>query len=178
MTINYKGLSYKLHEFLGEADLKEKLRNHYKKFFFRSKPLDFFSRSLSFSELQIEEYFEHLCSNCLIISAHQENRIVGFIAFDFKLKSLTIPQKYIKFINKLNQSNCCEFVFASSESNSLMELRFLVFQILQYIKQKYNKKFILGNFNRKHKKHKFKKVAERIFKFNILEEDFTFHEIP
>lgn len=171
-------MCYKLHEFINESEAKEKLKKHYTKFFLRSKPLNFLCRSLSFYQNQIDEYFEYLCSNCLIVSAHQENRIVGFIAFDFKLKTLTAPPKYLKFMNTFKQDECCEFVFASSESNSLMELRFLVCQIFNYIKQKYNKKFIFGNFNREYKKEKFKKVAERVFGFTNLEDDFTFHEIP
>ncbi len=169
---------YKLHEFIGESEVKERLREHYKKFFFKSKPLNFFAKSMSYFNNKVDEYFEDLCSSCSIVIIFNRDRIVGFIAFDFKMKSLTIPAKYLKFVNKFPQKECCEFVFASSDSNSLLELRFLVEQIFKYIKQKYNIKIIFGNFNREHKKNKFKKVAERVFGFTNLEEDFTFHEIP
>ena len=178
MTINYKGLSYKLHEFVGDPIVKEQLRKNYEKFFFRSKPLDFFCKSLSFYQKEVQEYFEHLCANTLIFAIYKESEILFFIAFDFELKSLTVPQEYLKFVNSFNQNECCEFVFAASDSNSLMEMKFFVAQVFQYIKEKYNKKIVFGNINRKHKKEKYKKTIKRMFNFTILEDNFTFHEIP
>lgn len=133
---------------------------------------------MSFLNSEINEYFEDICLNNKIINYFRENKLILSIAFDFEMKSLTIPNKYLKFVNSFQQKECCEFFFAASDSNSLTEIQFCVAKIFEYIKNTYNKKYIFGNITRQHKKEKYKKTIERIFKFTILDDNFTFHEIP
>jgi len=180
MTINYKGLSYKLHEFINTFDNEEKeqLRSFYKKFFFRSKPVPLNCNSISLLNHEIDQYFEDTCLNSKIINFFRENKLILSIAFDFEMKSLTIPDKYLKFMNRFEQKECCEFFFAASDFNNLTEMQFCVAKTFEYIKKNYNKKYIFGNIIRQHKKEKFKKTIQRIFKFTILDDNFTFHEIP
>lgn len=171
-------MSYKLHEFLHDPSCKENLRIFYKNFFVRSKPLTFDKRTISDYYNKIDEHFDFLCENFVIITAFQNERPVISIVFDFTMKYLKTSDSQLKFVNQFNQPECCELIFAASDNKSLLEVQFCSQQIFQYIKNKYNKKYIFGNVNRQHKKEKYKKTIKRIFDFTILEDDFTFHEIP
>jgi hypothetical protein len=111
-----------------------------------------------------------------IIFATEQNKIIGFIAFDFNLKSLTIPETLQQMIQSKPQSQYCEFVFAASESK-LSTLKSIVADIFQLLKEKYNVLYVVGNVNREHKKDKYIKTIQRIFGFKVFH-DFALHEIP
>ena len=174
MTKNNNSSNYKLHEFLGSEEERQKLHNLYYDFFARSKPLDFQSRTLSDQKNKLENYFRHLTERSKIIIASQEDELIGFICFDPDSKTLEIPHGEWETINR---KEMCEFVFAASKKFNRTVLPKIVGDIFQLIKSKYNVKYIVGNVRRKHKKRQYIITCQKIFNFKIVE-DFVYHEIP
>jgi len=144
----------------------------------RSVPLPIEAKTLSGKREDLVSYFDELIEKDLIIYAKNENtgQILGFIAFDLQLKSLSIPQSLKKIIQQKPQSQYCEFVFAASEY-SLPILKNAVDDIFNLLKSKYRVQYIVGNINREHKKEKFIKTIQRIFGFKVFQ-DFAIYEIP
>lgn len=174
MTKNNNGLNYKLHEFLGTEEERQKLWLVYVEFFNRSKPLSFKFKTLSQRQDKYNEYFKYLTDHTKIIYASQDEKIIGFISFDLDSKTLNIPNHALDLINpKLT----CEFVFAASKDFDWNLFRQAAFGIFQLIKLRYNVKYIAGNIRRHHKKRQFIATAQRLFNFKFAE-DFAYYEIP
>lgn len=111
-----------------------------------------------------------------IYFASENDKIIGFVAFDFNLKTLTIPPTLQKTIQSKPQSQYCEFVFAATESR-LSILKNAIADIFQLLKENYGVLYIVGNINREHKKDKFIKTSQRIFGFKVFQ-DFAYYEVP
>lgn len=176
MAINNNGLNYKLHEFLGDSSEHRQMFDLYYRFRLRSQPLPTKAKTFSGQFSEWENYFTALIQTNKIFCVSQGDKIIGFIAFDFNLKSLSIPEALQKIIQTRPQSQYCEFVFAASES-SLSLLKNAVADIFQLLKEKYGVLYIVGNVNREHKKAKYIKTIQRIFGFKVFQ-DFALHEIP
>ena len=176
MAINNKGCNYKLHEFLGDASEHRQLFELYFRFRKRSQPLPTKAKTFTGQFSEWENYFTRMIQTNKIIFATEQNKIIGFIAFDFNLKSLTIPETLQQMIQSKPQSQYCEFVFAASESK-LSTLKSVVADIFHLLKEKYNVLYVVGNVNREHKKDKYIKTIQRIFGFKVFH-DFALHEIP
>lgn len=174
MTKNNNSSNYKLHEFLGSEDERQKLLLVYLEFFNRSKPLDFKSKTLSEQNSKYLKHFQYLIDETKIFFGCQNDKFLGFISFDIDLKTLEIPSS-IAHIIKPEQT--CEFVFAASRNFDWKLFREAVFDVFQLIKTKYNVKYIAGNVRRKHKKRQFIAIAQKLFKFKTIE-DFAYYEIP
>lgn len=176
MTINNNGCNYKLHEFLGDFSEEKKLLQLYLNFCEKSKPLPVRAKTVSGKREEWVRYFNNLIETNKIIYAESDGRIIVFIAFDLKLKSLNIPESLREMIQQKPQSQYCEFVFAASNS-SLSLLKKVVADIFQLLKEKHGVLYIVGNINREHKKSKYIKTIQRIFGFKVFQ-DFALHEIP
>lgn len=174
MTKNNNSSNYKLHEFLGSEDERQKLLLVYLEFFYRSKPLDFKYKTLSEQKLKHDNHFKYLVEKTKIFFASKDDKLIGFISFDIELKSLELPSVLEQIIDP---KQTCEFVFAASRDFDWSLFRQAVFDIFQLIKSKYNVKYIAGNVRRKHKKKQFIAIAQKLFKFQFLE-DFAYYEIP
>lgn len=174
MTINNKGVEYNLHEFLGEEEVKEELRLLYRVFFAKSKPLSFKTRTLSDLHKEIESYFNYLIENAKIIYARKESKMIFFIAFDLECKT----QTYSVQTAHLAKLNSCEFVFAASNHSNIFEMKRAAYDIFQFLKEKYQIKFIIGNVNRERKKDKYINTIIRIFNFQVFDGNVTLYEIP
>jgi hypothetical protein len=174
MTINNKGVEYNLHEFLGEKEVKEELYVLYKVFFSKSKPLSFKTKTLSNLHKEIDRHFDYLIENTEIIYARKENKIIGFVAFDLEKKT----QLYSIQTAHLAKLNSCEFVFAATDYSNLFLLKRAVNDIFQFLKEKHEIEFIIGNVNRERKKDQFIKTIVRIFNFQIFNNDLVLYEIP
>ena len=173
MTEDNNCLNYKLHEFLGDEQEREKLKILYYEFFNRSQPLDFHSRTLSARTIKYEQHFKYLTEQTKIFFATVGESLHGFICFDFDQKTLEIPQE-ASFINR---SQVCEFVFAASRNFDRCLTPKIAFDIFELIKSKYNVKYIAGNIRRKHKKERFIKACRMFFHFQFIG-DFAHYEIP
>lgn len=176
MAINNKECNYKLHEFLGDSSEERELFELHLRFVKRSQPLPTKAKTFSAQFSEWQSYFANMIQTNKIFFASENNKIIGFVAFDFNLKSLTIPPSLQKMIQSKPQSQYCEFVFAATESR-LSTLKDAIADIFQLLKQKYGVLYIVGNINRKHKKDKFIKTSQRIFGFKVFQ-DFALHEIP
>jgi hypothetical protein len=176
MTINNNECNYKLHEFSGDSLEHQQLFDLYLRFCARSQPLPSKGRTFSEQRKESEAYFSKLVETNKIIFATQNNKIIGFISFDFGLKTLHIPETLRTFIQSKPQSQYCEFVFAASDSNLLL-LKEAAHGIFQLLKQKYQVLYIVGNINREHKKNKYIKTIQRIFGFKVFQ-DFAYYEVP
>jgi hypothetical protein len=174
MTINNKGVEYNLHEFLGEKEVKEELFALYKVFFAKSKPLSFKTKTLSDLHRETDSYFDYLIANTKIFYARQESKIIAFIAFDSERKTQIYSIK-TAYLAKLN---ACEFVFAATNHCNLFVLKRVAYDIFQFLKEKHQIQFIIGNVNRERKKDKYIKTIVRIFDFQILDNDLALYEIP
>jgi hypothetical protein len=174
MTKNNNGSNYKLHEFLGSEDERQKLLLVYLEFFNRSRPLDFKYKTLSEQKTKYDEHFKYLIDQTKIFYVLQDNRFIGFISFDIGLKTLEIPKELEQIIKP---QHTCEFVFAASRYFNWNLFQQSAFGIFQLIKAKYNVKYIAGNVRRKHKKRQFIAIAQKLFKFKTIE-DFAYYEIP
>jgi hypothetical protein len=176
MTINNNECNYKLHEFLGDFSEEKKLLKLYLAFRERSKPLPTIAKTVSGQREEWVRYFNKLIETTNIIYAENNGEIIGFVAFDFKLNSLKIPDNLTQIIQEKSQSKFCEFVFAASNS-PLSLLKNATADIFQLLKSKYGILYIVGNINRQHKKDKYIKTIQRIFGFKVFQ-DFALHEIP
>ena len=176
MTINNNECNYKLHEFSGDSLEHQQLFDLYLRFCARSQPLPPKGRTFSEQRKESEAYFSKLVETNKIIFATQNSKIIGFISFDFGLKTLHIPETLKAFIQSKPQSQYCEFVFAASDSNLLL-LKEAAYGIFQLLKQKYQVLYIVGNINREHKKNKYIKTIQRIFGFKVFQ-DFAYYEVP
>ena len=176
MVINNNGLNYKLHEFLGDSSEHRQMFDLYYRFRLRSQPLPTKAKTFTGQFSEWEDYFTALIQTNKIFCASQDGKIVLFIAFDFELKTLSIPETLQNMIQSRPQSQYCEFVFAASES-SLTLLKNAVADIFQLLKQKYGVQYIVGNVNREHKKSKYINTIRRVFDFRVFQ-DFAYHEIP
>lgn len=176
MAINNKGCNYKLHEFLGDASEQRQLFELYFRFRTRSQPLPTKAKTFTGQFSEWENYFTSMIRSNKIYFATENEKIIAFIAFDFDLKSLTIPETLREMIQSKPQSQYCEFVFAASESK-LSTLKSVVADIFHLLKEKYNVLYVVGNVNREHKKDKYMKTIQRIFGFKVFH-DFALHEIP
>jgi hypothetical protein len=176
MTINNNECNYKLHEFSGDSLEHQQLLDLYLNFCSRSQPLPVKGRTFSERRRELEEYFSKLVETNKIIFAIQNDRIIGFISFDFGLKTLNIPETLKTLVQSKPQSQYCEFVFAASDSNLLL-LKKAAHDIFQLLKQKYRVLYIVGNINREHKKNKYIKTIQRIFGFKVFQ-DFAYYEVP
>jgi hypothetical protein len=174
MTINNKGVEYNLHEFLGEKEVKEELYALYKVFFAKSKPLSFKTKTLSDLRRETDIYFDYLIENTKIFYARKESKIIVFIAFDLDRKT----QVYSIQTAHLAKLNACEFVFASSSHNNIFEIKRATHDIFQFLKEKHQIQFIIGNVNRERKKDKYIKTIARIFNFQIFDNNVALYEIP
>ena len=174
MTINNKGVEYNLHEFLEEKEVKEELRSLYRVFFAKSKPLSFKTKTLSDLQRETERYFDFLMENTKIIYARQESKIIGFAAFDLERKT----QTYSIQTAHLEKLNACEFVFAATDHRNLFELKKATYDIFQFLKEKYQSQFIIGNVNRERKKDKYISTIMRIFNFQVFDGNVALYEIP
>ena len=174
MTINNKGSDYNLHEFLGEEEVKEELRSLYKVFFAKSKPLSFKTKTLSDLQRETERYFDFLIENTKIIYARKESKMIFFIAFDLERKT----QCYSIKTAHLAKLNACEFVFAASNHSNIFEMKRAAYDIFQFLKEKYQFQFIIGNVNRERKKDKYISTIMRIFNFQVFDGNVALYEIP
>lgn len=174
MTINNKGSKYNLHEFLGEEEVKEELRSLHQVFFIKSKPLSFKTKTFSDLQREIESYFNYLIENTKIFYARKESKIIIFIAFDLERKT----QCYSIKTAHLAKSNACELVFAASSHNNIFELKRASHDIFQFLKEKYQFQFIIGNVNRERKKDKYISTIMRIFNFQVFDGNVALYEIP
>ena len=52
------------------------------------------------------------------------------------------------------------------------------YDIFQFLKEKYQIKFIIGNVNRERKKDKYINTIIRIFNFQVFDGNVTLYEIP
>jgi hypothetical protein len=174
MTKNNNSSNYKLHEFLGSEEERQELLLVYLEFFNRSKPLDFKYKTLSEKKHKHDHHFKYLTEQTKIFSASKNGKLIGFISFDIELKTLELPNALEQIINR---KQTCEFVFAASRDFDWSLFRQAVFDIFQLIKVKYNVKYIAGNVRRKYKKKQFIAIAQKLFKFQFIE-DFAYHAIP
>jgi hypothetical protein len=174
MTINNKGVEYNLHEFLGEKEVKEELYALYKVFFAKSKPLSFKTKTLSDLHRETDSYFDYLIENAKIFYARQESKMIAFIAFDPAKKT----QVYSIQTAHLAKLNAYEFVFAATDHRNLFMLKRVAYDIFQFLKEKHQIQFIIGNVNRERKKDKYIKTIARIFNFQIFDNDLVLYEIP
>jgi hypothetical protein len=174
MTINNKGVEYNLHEFLGEEEIKEELRSLYRAFFVKSKPLTFKTKTLSDLHKNTENYFDHLIEDTQIIYARKESKIIFFISYDLNKKT----QCYSVQTAHLSKLNACEFVFAASNYDNIFLIKRIAYDIFQFLKEKYQIKFIIGNVNRERKKDKYIKTIVRIFNFQVFDNNVALYEIP
>jgi hypothetical protein len=174
MTINNKGVEYNLHEFLGEKEVKEELYALYKVFFAKSKPLSFKTKTLSDLHREIDRHFDYLIENTKIFYARKESKTIFFIAFDLERKT----QTYSIQTAHLAKLNACEFVFAASNHNNIFEMKRAAYDIFQFLREKHQIEFIIGNVNRERKKDKYIKTIVRIFNFQIFDNDLVLYEIP
>ena len=174
MTINNKSVDYNLHEFLGEEDVKEELKSLYHVFFKKSEPLSFKTKTLSDLNRKIESFFDFLIKETRIFYARKESKMIFFIAFDLEQKTQCFSIKTAH----LAKLNACEFVFAASNHDNIFEMKRAAYDIFQFLKEKHQIKFIIGNINRERKKDKFIKTIMRIFNFEMFDGDVTLYEIP
>ena len=174
MTINNKGSEYNLHEFLGEEEVKEELRSLYRIFFAKSKPLSFKTKTLSDLQRETERYFDFLIKDAKIIYAREDSKIIAFIAFDLDQKT----QTYSVQTAHLAKLHACEFVFAATNHRNLFALKRVAYDIFQFLKEKYQFQFIIGNVNRERKKDKYISTIMRIFNFQVFDGNVALYEIP
>lgn len=174
MTINNKSVEYNLHEFLGEEDVKEELKSLYHVFFTKSQPLSFKTKTLSDLRRKIESFFDFLIKDKRIFYARKESKIIFFIAFDFKPET---QSSLIETVH-LSKSSVCGFTFAASDHNNIFEMKRAAYDIFQFLKEKYQIQFIIGEVNRERKKDKYIKTIVRIFNFRIIDNNFALYEIP
>jgi hypothetical protein len=174
MTINNKGVEYNLHEFLGEKEVKEELYALYKVFFSKSKPVSFKTNTLSDLHREIESYFKYLIENTKIFYARKKHKIIFFISIDLERKTQTYSIQ-TAHLAKLNAGEC---VFAASNNDNVFEIKRITYDIFQFLKEKYQIKFIISNIHREQKKDKFIKTTVRIFNFQSFDDNIILHEIP
>jgi hypothetical protein len=136
--------------------------------------LSFKTKTLSNLHKEIESYFNYLIENTKIIYARQESKIIAFIALDLERKT----QSYSIQTAHLEKLNACEFVFAATDHNNLFTLKRVAYDIFQFLKEKHQVKFIIGNVNRERKKDKYINTIIRIFNFEVFDGNVTLYDIP
>ena len=166
-------MNCKLHEFLGDEGEREALFQVYSEFFIRSRPLEFKYKTLSERTVKLHEHFQYLTSHTKIIFATQNEKMIGFIAFDIENKTLEIPDSLTQIIDP---KKTCEFVFAASRDFDWLLFRDAVFGIFRLIRAKYNVTFIAGNVRRQHKQQAFIAIAKKLFRFKCVD-NLAYHEI-
>lgn len=174
MTTNNNCLNYKLHEFLGDEQERQKLEGLYCEFFNRSQPLDFRFKTFSDKQNKYKQHFEYLINQTKILFVSKEERVLGFICFDIEQKTLEIPDAAKSF---LSGTNVCEFVFAASRDSHKEPVAKAGLDMFLLIKEKYNVKYIAGNVRRKRKKQQFIRACKTFFHFQFIG-DFAYYEIP
>jgi len=70
------------------------------------------------------------------------------------------------------------FSYIVRDHNNIFEIKRAVYDIFQFLKQKYQIQFIIGEINRERKKDKYIKTIVRIFNFQIFDNNIALYEIP
>jgi hypothetical protein len=134
--------------------LDGKLEEYLLNFFKTSKPYDFCSLSSpSIRNRKIEDFFNYL-KVCQVYGAFIDKKLIGVI-----------------FITEREDFLYLEFVFGQPQKCSNTEMFDSFYETLIWVLDKYNKKKIIAEIRRVHKKEKFIKYIKRIDKVCNLKED-------